>query len=76
MTEQQNKPIVHYIASPHDYIVLGHRGVVRPVDHYATERVSNTREVLTSTVMRVQRSDGVVSEFETRNTIYRPQEAV
>jgi hypothetical protein len=67
-----SKPVVHYIQRPGNHIVVGGRAVVWPIDHYATDRVSNTRPASTSEVLRHDRETG---EFETLNTIYRPQEA-
>jgi hypothetical protein len=64
--EQQNGRRSCITARSHDYIVLGQRGVVRRVRPLRYRTREQHREVLTSTVMRPQRSDGVVSEFETR----------
>lgn len=63
------KKIVHYKgeASP---LILGYGTYVFPVDHPDKDNVSNTKEVHTSTVVRI----GENGEFETLNTIYRKQE--
>jgi hypothetical protein len=59
------KPTVHYkdIGFKPE---VGACAFVWPLDHQSP-RVSNTREVMTSTVVRV----GINGEFETKNTIYK-----
>jgi diphthamide synthase (EF-2-diphthine--ammonia ligase) len=42
--------------------------VLFPLDHYASDRVSNTKLIRTSTVVAV----GENGEFETLNTQYKP----
>ena len=68
----KRKPVVNYRDSIHQRIELGHPAIVFPTNHYATDRVSNTKEVITSPVTSIHRdSELKVSEFETFNTIYR-----
>lgn len=61
-----SKPIVHYNQS-FKAIVVGEAAMVQPIDHYATDRVSNTKPVFTSKVVSYDKSSG---EFETMNTKY------
>jgi len=63
------KPIVRYQPSENDYIVVGHKAFIKPIDHPG---VPNDKEVLTSKVLRHLEIDGVMC-FETENTFYRPQ---
>ena len=58
------KPVVHYRNSLFP-LEVGNSARVYPIDHYATDRVSNKRMVTTSRVVAL-RDDG----FETLNTIY------
>lgn len=51
--------------------LIGSRTVVVPIDH-PSEQVSNTTTVITSPVIRL----GAWGEFETENTIYRPEIAM
>ena len=68
----KRKPVVNYRDSIHERIELGKPAIVVPTNHYATDRISNTKEVITSPVVSIHRdSDLQVSEFETFNTIYR-----
>lgn len=64
------KPVVHYRPTDGDYIHLDASARVLPLDH-PSELVSNTNYVRTSLVERI----GENGEFETRNTIYKPEEA-
>lgn len=64
-----SKKIVHYNRSRYKNIVLGHSAIVFPIDHPDTEQVSNTREVITSRVIKMF-PDG---SFETLNTMYKPK---
>lgn len=61
------KPIVHYteLLSFHG---VGSSAVLMPVDHYATDRVSNTKPCMTSQVVGFDKETG---EIETLNTLYR-----
>ena len=66
------KPIVHYKFEIYPEIRVGWpvTGII-PVDHpndRAFQRVTNTKNIVTSPVVRV----GSWGEFETENTIYRP----
>ena len=65
------KPIVHYRNDPQTLIgTVGGVSLVSPIDHHHSDgRVSNKSFVLTSQIVRV----GTEGEFETQNTIYRPQ---
>ena len=64
------KKVVHYKKnSVFGAIVVGHSAYVEPVDH-TSSLVSNTKHVRTSEVIRVDHETG---EFETLNSIYRPQ---
>jgi len=65
MTKKQ----VHYHRNKFQHIVLGHSAIVFPIDHSDAERVSNTREVVTSKVIKMF-PDG---SFETLNTMYKPR---
>jgi hypothetical protein len=48
---------------------IGRSAVVLPIDHDDSERVSNTKHVITSSVVKVS-ADG---SFETQHSIYVPQ---
>jgi hypothetical protein len=61
------KPIVHYKLPIPEYLEVGSRVVVEPMDHPGPY-VSNTRPVITSRVVAVKGA-GV---FATENTIYQP----
>ena len=64
-----DKPVVLYRMNVYHTIPgIGAPAMVAPVNHPGTE-VSNTCHVLTSPIVRV----GEDGEFETRNTIYRPE---
>jgi len=68
----KRKPVVNYRESTHQRIELGKPAIVFPINHYADDRVSNTKEVITSPVVSIHRNSELqVSEFETFNTIYR-----
>lgn len=62
------KPIVKYQPSEHDYIEVGHRAYITPLD---PSRPTGVKDVLTSKVIRHLNVDGVHC-FETENTIYSP----
>jgi hypothetical protein len=47
-----------------------HFAVVFPVDHPDSTHVSNTKDVRTSKVLKVQYEQETVVEFETENTLY------
>lgn len=65
------KPIVHYKWDTYPTIRIGFPVVgIIPVDHPVTNRVTNTKAVMTSPVLRI----GPWGEFETKNTIYRALE--
>ena len=68
-----NKPIVHYRNDKNTMIgAVGSCAFVSPIDHnHSNGRVSNTTFVITSRIVRV----GDNGEFETQNTVYRPQKA-
>jgi hypothetical protein len=61
------KKVVTYDSSKKVVFVCG-RALVWPIDHPDQENVTNTKEVITSRVVRAM-TDG---EFETLNTIYIP----
>lgn len=61
------KPIVHYKLPIPEYLKVGSRVVVEPIDHPGSY-VSNTKPVITSPVVAIQ-GHGV---FVTENTIYQP----
>lgn len=66
------KPIVHYRNDGTQRINgVGTHAIVTPIDHPGA-RVSNTKLILTSRVVRV----GSWGEFETQNTIYRPDRPI
>jgi len=65
------KSIVNYVPSEDNYIKLGERAVVFPIDH-TSRLVSNNKFVLTSPVVGF---DPINGGFETINTIYRPLRA-
>jgi hypothetical protein len=67
-TDTMHKPVVEYQPSENDYIVLGNRAFVKPINH---PQCSNNKEVLTSPILQHLEIDGVLC-FETENTIYRP----
>jgi hypothetical protein len=66
------KPVVHYkelFTKP----IAGKCAMVFPIDHtnhVFGQNVSNTKPVLTSTVVATRKN----GEFETLNTIYKPME--
>jgi hypothetical protein len=65
------KPVVHYRNDGSQRIPLGKFAFVRPIDHpnhVPGHNVSNKEMVVTSKVIRI----GSNGEFETMNTIYRP----
>ena len=67
-----NKRTVHFDpARGSTAPVPGRSAIVWPIDHYASDRVSNAKHVLTSAVVKVN-ADG---SFETENSIYVPQES-
>lgn len=65
----KEKPIVHY-RTYETYIRVGLSAYVYPVDHYATDRVSNESIAITSVVLSYDKDTGI---FETLNTIYKPE---
>lgn len=62
-----SKPTVLYKDLLH--VVVGSSAFLTPIDHPATDRVSNTGPVQTS---RVESYDKETGRIETRNTIYLP----
>lgn len=63
------KPTVHFDAARLTLPpVEGRRAIVWPFDHPDSERVSNTKSVLTTPVVKVN-ADG---SFETANSLYVP----
>lgn len=65
------KTVVTYDASKRVHFI-GQIALCTPIDHPATRRVTNTKEVMTSRVVRKM----VNGEFETQNTIYIPDRPV
>ena len=63
------KKVVHYNQEKFKHIVLGQGAIVFPIDHPDDERVSNTREVFTSRVIKIFPN----GDFETLNTMYKPR---
>jgi hypothetical protein len=63
------KPTVHYKHNDNNYIVVGERAIIVPINHYGS-RVSNTTFVSTSPVVKYSSLTGV---FETENTRYVPE---
>lgn len=61
------KRLVQYDASEFNQIMLGFGAIVKPVNH-DSEIVSNTKHVITSTVIKYD-GEGC---FETANTLYVP----
>lgn len=61
-----HKKVVQYKTGPGQYIRVGQRAIVWPIDHYS-ELVSNEKAVMTSVVLSY---DAVTGNFETQNTIY------
>lgn len=61
------KPVVHYKLPIPEYLEIGSRVLVHPIDH-PSPYVSNTKSVITSPVVAIQ-GCGV---FATENTIYQP----
>ena len=61
------KPIVRYKPTGYDNVELDKQALIAPMTH-TSPYVSNTRYVITSTVVRI----GENGEFETKNSIYRP----
>jgi hypothetical protein len=64
------KKIVHYNPEETVRIAVGGSAVIFPIDHPDSGYVSNTMLAVTSTVLWYDESTG---EFETLNTIYKPQ---
>lgn len=64
------KPVVNYVASPHNQIVVGSRAIIIPINHPDMDNVSNNGPVLTSPVVKYCPLTG---EFETENTRYQPE---
>lgn len=62
------KPRVLFHMHPENYIRVGQRAYVFPIDHPDTTRVSNECFTFTSEVIKVF-PDG---SFETKNTLYVP----
>ena len=65
----KHKPIVNYTPQDADYIRVGHRAFVQPINHPSLA-VSNTTGVMTSPFVKIT-EDG----FETQNTIYRKEKS-
>lgn len=66
-----SKRVVHYKNNGLQRISLGAYAIVEPIDHTnhaPGQQVTNTGPVITSKVVRI----GSWGEFETQNTIYRP----
>ena len=61
-------PVVNYRPRVEDRIKVGHPALICPTNHWATHRVSNIKEVVTSKVQSIG-DDGV---FYTLNTKYVP----
>ena len=66
-----NKKIVHFTGNVMFIHNPDTRAVLVPLDHPDTVNVSNTKEVITSPVVRVDTDgEGLPWQVETRNTIY------
>lgn len=63
-----NKQVVHYTPHPMDYIVLGDRAKIIPLDHPSVY-VDNGDTCYTTKVERLEGN----GEFETKNTKYIPK---
>ena len=61
-----HKKVVQYKTGPGQYIRVGQRAIVWPIDHYS-DMVSNEKAVMTSLVLSFNK---VTGSFETQNTIY------
>lgn len=69
---KSDKKIVHYEVNNPMYppsIAIGYKALVKPVDHPDSDRVSNTKYIVTSRVLSYDRTTG---QFETMNSIYEP----
>jgi hypothetical protein len=64
------KKIVHYDKKKGVSPIMN-RMILFPIDHPDNERVSNTQEAVTSTVVSWDEESG---RIETQNTIYLPKE--
>ena len=65
------KKVVSYLPQG-SHIRVGYGAIVHPLDH-TSELVSNTCPVTTSKVIRHDKNSG---EFETENSIYKPQRTI
>ena len=68
MTEQSKK-VVRYKAGTQVVREVGMPAFLKPIDHPDSDRVSNTKTVLTSAVVRYDAASGAI---ETENTLYLP----
>jgi hypothetical protein len=65
------KRIVHFKASSGCYLHPHmHFAIVFPVDHPDSTHVSNTKDVRTSKVLKLQYEQETIVEFETESTLY------
>lgn len=67
--QNTGKKVVHYKGGTQVIGNGGHFAMLHPVDHPDSERVSNTKLVMTSKVVRYDKRSGTI---ETENTIYIP----
>ena len=65
--ELDGKPVVLYKAVPTCDIVVGYPAMILPVNHYATNRVTNRNVAITTVVLSYDKATG---DFETANTRY------
>lgn len=63
------KQVVRYKAGSQLVPGIGYSACLRPIDHPDRGRVSNTRAVRTSRVVRYDKASGAI---ETENTLYLP----
>lgn len=62
------KKVVHYIGTPAN-VGVGKQAILFPIDHPDSDMVSNTKPVLTTSIVHVDKGTG---RIETQNTIYLP----
>lgn len=70
MTTSVNKRVVQFSRKA-GVAILGKRAMLFPIDHPDSERVSNTKHVITSEVLDKEVYCGRIITLETQNTIYK-----
>jgi len=63
------KKVVRYKAGTQAVLGVGQSAFLHPIDHPDSSRVSNTKLVMTSAVIRYDPASGAI---ETENTLYIP----